>query len=326
MRCRRLLVVPLFVVALLVLLVVAHAQAPLPIYKLITTITIPGFGGFDISWIDPGSQRFYLADHSSGTGKGQIDVIDTQQNKFLYSIPGLVTGNGVVAIPQLNQLYVGDGDSTVKVVDLAKQAIIATISTGGTARADELGYDPLDHIILIANPNDRPPFLTFISADTQKVLGKYTYPSYQSGLEQPVWNKLTQRFYVTVPSSSVTPGSIDVFNAITMQREQSLPVWGCSPAGLALTPNQHLMTSCGVAVDARLGGRIATVFGVGGDEIWYNPGDNRYYIGASVVDAETNQVIATLPGTGLRNGSVDSETNRVFVPAAGQGVLVFAAQ
>lgn len=333
MKRRKLLVVPLFVTALLVLFVVAHAQSPGPVYQLLTTIQIPGMGGIDISWVDPGSQRFYLADHGAGTGKGQIDVIDTQQMKLLYSIPGLVTGNGVVAIPQMNQLWVGDGDSTVKVVDLAKQTIVATISTGGKARADELGYDPLDHVILIANASDRPPFLTFISADTQKVLGQVTYPSTQIGLEQPVWSKLTRRFYVTVPSSSVTPGSIDVYNAVTMQREQSFPVWGCSPAGLALTPNQHLMTSCGVVVEGRLGGRIATVFGVGGDEIWYNPGDNRYYIGAAVVDADTNQVIATLPvpaGLSVRNASVDSETNRVFAPATNAGVpagvLVFAQQ
>ena len=216
---------------------------------------------------------------------------------------------------------------------LAKQAIVATISTGGKAPADELGYDPLDHIILIANASDRPPFLTFISADTHMVLGQVTYPSTQIGLEQPVWSKLTKRFYVTVPSSSVTPGSIDVYNPLTMQREQSFPVWGCSPAGLALTPNQHLMTSCGVVVEGRLGGRVATVFGVGGDEIWYNPGDNRYYIGAAVVDADTNQVIATLPvppGMSVRNASVDSETNRVFAPATAggvpAGVMVFAAQ
>jgi hypothetical protein len=39
----------------------------------------------------------------------------------------------------LHQLYVGDGDSTVKVVDLDAKAVVAVIPTGGQCRADELG-------------------------------------------------------------------------------------------------------------------------------------------------------------------------------------------
>jgi hypothetical protein len=88
--------------------------------------------------------------------------------------------NGVVAIPYLNQLYVGDGDSTVKVVDLTAKAIIASIHTGGSFRADELAYDPVDHIVMIGNPDDSPPYLTFISTDTQTVLGTIFYPLYNT--------------------------------------------------------------------------------------------------------------------------------------------------
>ncbi len=39
-------------------------------------------------------------------------------------------------MPQLNQLHVGDGDSTVKVIDLAAKAIVAIISTGGMITND----------------------------------------------------------------------------------------------------------------------------------------------------------------------------------------------
>ena len=137
--------------------------------------------------------------------KAVIVVIDTSQSAFLYNIPstsaeygfaGIVTAvtpdcnsggpNGVVAIPLLNQLYVGDGDSTVKVVDLAAKAIVASISTGGKYRADELAYDPLDHIIMITNPSDDPPFVTFISADTQTVLGKFTYRARRPDSNSPL--------------------------------------------------------------------------------------------------------------------------------------------
>jgi len=340
MKHTKLFVYSLSVIAALTMFVAAFAQGPGPAYQLIATIPIPadsagkGLTSWDITWIDPGTQRLYVANRTTTKGGGRIDVIDTQQNKFLYSIPGLAgtvlppfpskSGpNGVVAIPQMNQLYVGDGDSTVKVIDLGSQKVIATINTGGTARADELGYYPLDHIILIANASDSPPFVTFISADTQKVVGTYTYPTTQVGIEQPVFSALTQKFYVSIPATASTLGSVDVFDPITMKREQSFAI-GCSPAGLVLTPSQHLWTSCGAALNV-FGSQLATVGGVGGDQIWYNRGDNRIYFGSAVVDADTNQVVGTLPGVGARvNPAADSETNHVFAPVAGVGIKVYS--
>ena len=337
------------VAAVLVLFAVASAQAPVTTYQQIATITLPGgLTSFDISWADPANSRFYLADRTSAKGGGRIDVIDTQANTLLYTIPtnkaelGFVGSvptvtpgcsisgpNGVVAIPQLNQLYVGDGDSNVKVVDLRAKAIVAVIPTGGKCRADEIGYDPLDHIIMIANPNDVPPFVTFISTDTQQVVGTYVYQGRVGGLEQPLWDRLTKRFYLTVPATSSTPGSVDVFNATTFQMEQSYSTPACSPAGLVLSGSQHLFTSCGQVVDANTGNLLTTISGVSGDEIWYNPGENRVYYGATggsvgVVDAETNQIVGNIPVNG-RNVAVDSETGRVFVPVAGKGIVVFTA-
>jgi hypothetical protein len=345
------LTITLLVVAVLVLLGIALAQAPptTPVYKLVDTIAVPGgLAGFDISWVDPGSQRFYLADRTATKGTGRIDVVDTQTDKFLYSIPTRPTEfgfagtipavtpgcsisgpNGVVAIPQLNQLYVGDGDSTVKVVDLGAKAIVAIIPTGGKCRADELAYDPVDHIIVIANPADNPPYLTFISTDTQTVLGKYFYPSTQVGLEQAQYNPLTKRFYISRPAVMPNPGGIDVINPITMQVETTYSTPSCSPAGLVITPNQKLVTSCGAVVDVASGNVITTVSNVGTDQIWYNPGDNRVYYGAPMsgaVDAESNQLLATFPEAAGHTLAVDPWNNKIFAPVSGKGIKVFAAQ
>jgi DNA-binding beta-propeller fold protein YncE len=90
-----------------------------------------------------------LADRGGGPGGGgAIDVVDTRTNTFLCSIPttanetrfvgvigrGRSGPNGVVLIPQLNQLYAGDGYSTVKVVCLEAKAIVATIPVCGTPK------------------------------------------------------------------------------------------------------------------------------------------------------------------------------------------------
>jgi hypothetical protein len=234
--------------------------------------------------------------------------------------------DGVVAIPQLNQLYVGDGDSTVKVVDLNAKAIVASIPTGGKCRADELAYDPLDHIIMIANPDDSPPFLTFISTDTQAVLGQIMYPASQIGLEQPVWNPARYRFNISVPQTGTNLGSVDEIDPIAMQITNSFRIT-TSPAGLALGPNQRAMTSGGVAIDARTGSVQAVVSIVApGDEIWYNPGDNNYYFGnanLAVINAETNQLVGYVTSGGGHSIAVDSNNNNIYVPVTGVGIKVF---
>src|SRR5207244_9187252 len=110
--------------------------------------------------------------------------------------------NGVLVTPD-NHLWAGDGNSTVQVVDLNVDppSIIRSISTGGSTdgRADEIGYDPLERIILVANNAAVPRFATFISADTYAVLGKLQFQD-ASGLEQPVWDSQLHRFLLALPA------------------------------------------------------------------------------------------------------------------------------
>src|SRR5205814_3215601 len=132
---RKLMPMSLTLGAALVLFVSARAaDDPGAAYKLLTTITIPGgLNGFDISWVDSKSARYYLADRGNATATPpvppRIDVIDTRHDKFLFSITGFAGPNGVVAIhgsgdddesdqENAGELWVGDANSTAKVVDL----------------------------------------------------------------------------------------------------------------------------------------------------------------------------------------------------------------
>jgi len=211
MKNVKLFAVPLFAVAVLILFAVSSANGVGP-YTQLPTITIPGnlAGGFDISWVDPVSGRFYLADRTTGS----VDVIDAVQAKYLYSIKGFVgvgpSGkagpDGLVTLG--NELWAGDGDSTVKVADLTAgpSASLFSINTGGKFRADELAYDPLDQVILIANDRDDPPFVTFISVKTRTILSKLPYPQSTGGLEQPVWDAIAKKFYLAIPATVRNPG------------------------------------------------------------------------------------------------------------------------
>src|SRR5690349_7465 len=101
-------------------------------FTLLETITVPNdpvhnplnkLTSFDISWVDQPFQRYYLADRSNAG----VDIIDARTNTFLGRVGGFVgfTGvnatsgpDGIVVIHSLQQLWAGDGDSTVKVIDL----------------------------------------------------------------------------------------------------------------------------------------------------------------------------------------------------------------
>jgi len=335
-------------------------------YRRLTVISLPnvppktGNFTYDIGWVDPGAHRYFLADR---TNNG-IDVIDTTTNTYLKTLaagkfegwkgkPALSGPNGILTVPAGHELWVGEARGLVKVIDQASGSIVAAISVGGEKRADELAYDARDHLILIASPNDDPPFLTFISTTTRKVRGKIVYPD-ADGLEQPVWDPMSGMFFQSVPATKAHPGGeIDKIDPKTMKVVAVYPVTDCNPAGLALGPQQHLALGCsGDAIDAgaraqtiimnaRDGHIVATITQVGGsDAVAYNPGDNRYYLAArdmtsngrkdgaktpvlGIIDAGTNRWIANLStGPNAHSVAVDPVTNRVYVPIP-SGIAVF---
>jgi hypothetical protein len=355
-------------VALLVVFAAAAAilSAPTRGYRQVGTISIPGdlSGGFDISWADAVAGRYYLANR----GTTSITVIDTKHVKYLYSISLAAAGNGVVAISNphddvnndpetAGELWVGDSASNVEVIDLKTQSIVASISTGGVARADELAYDPLDHILLIANDRETTcvmgactgpvPFITFISTENRTVLGKMFYPNVvfgatpsNHGLEQSVWDSKTGMFYLAVPATAENPsGEIDEIDPAGQIITRVFPTT-CNPAGLVLVPRQRLVTSCGDVIGIAAGNVLTTVTGVGGDEIWFNPGEERVYFGGfqsirvPILNTDNNQLVTTLvvgqinpnpppPSQTTHSVAADSENNLIFVPVTNVGVKVY---
>jgi DNA-binding beta-propeller fold protein YncE len=354
----------LSVVALTLSSTFAYAHRDDDTYRQIALIAIPGapLTSFDISWVDRSSQRYYLADRSNKA----IDVIDARNNTFVSRIGGFVgfTGSneisgpdGVLVIHSRHELWAGDGDSTVKVIDLETGTIVQSVSTGGTKRADELAFDPKDDVILVANDADDIPFVTFISVADRTVLGRVNLPDATNGLEQPVWDPQTHLFYMSVPQLGANEmhGGIAVMDPRSLSLRTVFPVENCQPAGLALGPHQHLLVGCSqdaiaagahaqtIVMNARDGSTVATITEVGGsDQVWYNSGDNRYYLAArgmtsnglksgrptpvlGVIDAEDNTWITNIPtGPNAHSVAANPRNNHIFVPLRGKGVAVFA--
>jgi hypothetical protein len=334
-------------------------------YSLQTTIKIPNVPhtppwAFDIGWVDPATHTYYLADRTNAA----VDVVKVADNKFVgflaqHKFRG-ATGdndtsgpNGILTVD--GELWAGDGDSTVKIIDLASGGVVKTISTGGTKRADELCFDSRDKLILIANDADAPPFVTIISTETREVVDQIPFPEATNGLEQCVWDPVTSRFFQNVPATTEHPGGeVVAINPKTADIVKVYPVEGCEPAGMALGPHHHLLLGCSadaiadgfhaqtLVMNANTGHIVATITQVGGsDQVWFNPGDNRYYLAArgmtsdgtktgrptpvlGVIDAETNTWITNVPtGTNSHSVAADPESNKIFVPLRSSGVGVF---
>src|SRR5260370_31346452 len=279
-----------------------NADHPAPAPRLISTISVPGhpLRGFDIGWVDEAAERYYLADRSNKA----VDIFDAEHGTFITRVGGLrgatasndfAGPNGVVAIGSLQEVWAGDGDSTVKVIDVRSSPpqIVATISTGGTARADEMAFDERDHLLLVANDADDPPFVSLISTQSREVVGKIIFKEASNGLEQPVSDPATQLFYLSVPELNGDPhhGEIAVIEPRSMSIVDAFPVSECEPAGLVLGPDQHLLVGCSqdaiaagfapktLVLAARAGGTVATITHVGvAAPVWVNKGHHRYYL------------------------------------------------
>jgi len=318
----------------------------------------------DIVYADQQTHRLYFADTSSAA----VDVWDTQTNHFLGAMTGGFTGlagfpasfdhlgpDGVL-VDNLGQIWAGNGDGTVKVGDTTTLAETDSIpassipATGQTARADEVGYDPQDHVIVVTNPGDTTPEVTLINAVNHHVLGHVAIPGAgPNTIEQPQWDPITERFLVAVIATSANPnGEIAVIDPQAVSLDKVLPLaQSCGPAGLTIGPGHDALIGCSAAgpiIIDRVTGTVRATLpqASGADEVWYDASDGRYYAAEAgnqtnntpdpvvmVINARDRTFITNIPiraqdGTPTAGfHAVTAAAGNVYVPES-DGIHVFA--
>jgi len=387
--------------------------------KCVTGIFIPGnpLRSFDISWVNPDRGEYYLGDRSNAG----IDVIDTHTLKWKRTIGGFV---GIVLNPNPPHavdnnhsgpdgvtshgrwLYAGDGNSTLKVIDLDAPPMAAlqqSISTGGTTRVDEMALTTEGDLLLAANNAEDPPFATLFAANGDdedddhsghhakshvKIITKVTVDAsiipagFGLSMEQPAWDPKTRRFLVSVPVIANNPsgcnygqlagaitcdGGVVVINPETLSKPTAtvgafnaatntgvVALQKCGPNGASVGPDDNVLLGCTpqnnpsdvitLAINAQTKAQTPIANIPGSDEVWFNKGDGRYYLGASrdctvpgspcpaasqqtavlgVIDAEANSLIEKVPqSSGSHSVAADSELNRIFVPQVAPASVV----
>jgi hypothetical protein len=300
-----------------------------------TNTTAGALYSFDISWVDQPHRLYFLADRSNKV----VDVVDTAANILVGQLtPG--TGfapfagftpcspaagandcagpNGVATLGQC--LFVTDAPSRVVSFNFVTGATVSSVKTDpmDPTRADELAVDPRDSLILAINNAASPPYGTFIKFDRTTCALTPPNPATDrvtfnmaggvnatNGAEQPLWDPVTAKFYLSIPriGSANESGGVVRIDPITKKIDKTFGIMFCSPAGLTKGPNNDVLVGCNTVFDTAGGlwtitdpntaapiqvildvktGNQDQVGGVGvGDEVWYNKGDNNYYTASS---------------------------------------------
>jgi DNA-binding beta-propeller fold protein YncE len=286
-------------------------------FVLRKTIVITGavLHSFDISWVDPKIHSYLLSDRSNKA----VDVIDTVSKAQSKLAAGAFVGftgnndtsgpNGVLSFHNhgTTEVWAGDGNSTVKVIDFKTGDILHTISTAGVERADELCHDPADRLIVIANDAEadvsgHAPFISFIATEgphAYTVVKQIQFPEATNGIEQCQWNPRNGLIYLNLPEvngngADTTDGQVVVIDPRRMEviTRFNIPVTKCAgPQGMAIGPEPQILLGCNAVsqppgtgqnagiLDEHTGKLIKVLADAGGaDEVWFNPGDGHYFL------------------------------------------------
>jgi hypothetical protein len=321
-----------------------------------------GLGSFDISFVDPFAGVYILADRSNAA----VDVVDIHNdltiarqltgcglapcpiaspNRFVGHGPSGHAGpNGVITANDQKEVWAGDGNSTLKVLDLKTGLLLhniplldPTTKKIGTARADELCEDPRNHLVLIANDEPKDIFISFVSTSSYSVVDAIkldgndtTHNAHgikaTNGIEQCQWNPRNGKFYINIPEvngpgDDSVPGAVLVIDPVSRQVTQTfpIPVADCAgPAGMGIGPDPQIMLGCSVGstiIDEGSGGKIAS-FTFRSDELWYNFGDNQYFLAGDVLGVVDAASATADAGATTSTHSVAAEpfSNHVYTP------------
>jgi len=281
---------------------------------VITKIKVGGGTRWDYCYLDSASHRLYV---SHGT---QTEVIDTNSDKVIGTIPGTNGVHGIAIASDLGKGFTSDGgDNDVTVFDLNSLKVLSKVKTG--QNPDSIIYEPVTHRVFTFNGRSKDS--TAIDAKTGEVI---TASIPVGG--KPEFSQVDGKGHVFANIEDKNEIiEVDAKNALVSKRYSIAP---CdSPSGLAIDPKSarlfsvcenHLM----VISDPAAGKVLATpAIGGGPDGVAF---DDGYAFSANGQDGTITMVgeaggkfdvIATIPTQrGARTIAADQKAHKLYLPTA----------
>jgi DNA-binding beta-propeller fold protein YncE len=344
------------VAALAVMIAASSAQSAG--LKQVAEIVIPGDPITDIGImaVDPRTGLGYLADKTNKS----VVVFDTKTDKYVARIPGFMgrTKDGDVAGPNgvsvvNGEVWVSDGDSTIKLIDTKTGNVTGTVSTGGKKRANGMAHAEKIGVVIVANSNDDPPYLSFISTEPgHKILGKVEVPESGENLERSVYHEPSGMFYTAIPVSKADPtkglmAQTDPKSGKLVKLHE-LP---CHPHSLSLASDSTIFLGCSsvhgpspkpggdMAIFDIATGKVESILsgfgGNGGSTV--NAKLGHYYHSTTggemmVVDTKTKQGVQKVPTSNGARSLAVGPNDRIYVATTAKEascrgcILVFAPE
>jgi DNA-binding beta-propeller fold protein YncE len=311
----------------------AYAEGNPPL-KLVQTIPLPGVDGrIDHLNADVKGQRLFVA----ALGNNTLEVVDIVQGKRMRSVSGLREPQGVVYLPEFDQVVVANGDDgTVRTFDAKSFSTVWTVSLGDDA--DNVRYDPAGGKLVVGYGSGA---LGFIDVKTHRVIGTVKLPAHPESFQL---EKSRPRIYVNLPNS----------NQIAVVDSAKQAVMTAWPMGqfhanypMALDEANHRLfvgtrNPARVVVFDTESGKQITALNISGDtdDLFFDQDNKRIYVSAGAgnidvlhqIDADHYEAVANIATAGgARTSFFVPELHRLFlaVPhrgAQGAAVRVYEVQ
>ena len=308
-------------VAFACFVLLAYSQGNPPL-KMVQAIPLPGVEGrIDHLSVDLKGQRLFIA----ALGNNTLEVVDIAQGKRLRSIKGLREPQGVVYIPELDQVVVANGeDGTVRTFDGKSFMTVSSLMLGDDA--DNVRYDSTGGKLIVGYGAGA---LGFIDAKSHKVIGTVKLSAHPESFQL---EKSRPRIYVNVPDANQIA-------VVDSSKQTVITTW---PVGqyranfpMALDEANHRLF-VGTRNPARLvvfdteSGKQITALNISGDtdDVFFDQENKRIYVSAgegnidviSQMDADHYQAagkIATASGARTSLFVVDLHSIFLAVPHRG---------
>lgn len=262
---------------------------PLPL-QFTQALPLSGVQGrFDHFSADPERARIYLA----ALGNDSIEVIDTTRGARIQSVTGLGMPQGVVYVPKVARLYVGNrvagphdpdlpGKGEVKVFDASSADLRLVDTIEFHADCDNLRYDATDERVYVGFGDGPTAGIGMIDPATDKRVGEFTVGGHPESFQL---EKSGTRIFVNIADSNEIAVVDRKTGAVT-----KWPLKGLARNFPMALDEEHHRLFIGVRTPPRL----------------------------AVLDSNSGKVIASLPAApGMDDLYYDASLKRIYGPGEG---------